>query len=38
MKTKNPYRKKSRLGTHKTRKIVKYFSLDLTATKTSEIT
>jgi hypothetical protein len=37
MKTKNPYRKKSRLGIHKTREIIKCFSLDLTSIKTAEI-
>lgn len=37
MKLKNPYRKKSRLGTHKTREIIRCFSLDLTASKTAEI-
>ena len=38
MKTKNPYRKKSRLGIHKTREIIKYFSEDLNASLTSKIT
>lgn len=38
MKSKNPYRKKSRLGIHKTREIIKYFSEDLNASSTSKIT
>lgn len=38
MKTKNRYRKKARLDNCKTREIIKCFSMDLTATKTAEIT
>lgn len=37
MKAKNPYRKQTRLGIHKTREIIRCFSLDLTAIKTAEI-
>lgn len=37
MKTKNPYRKKTRIWIRKTREIVKYFTLDLPASKTTEI-
>lgn len=37
MKPKNPYRKQTRLGIHKTREIIRCFSLDLTAIKTAEI-
>ena len=38
METKNPYRKKTRIWTRKTREILKCFSLDLPAIKTSELT
>jgi len=37
MKVKKPYRKQARLGIHKTREIIRCFSLDLTAIKTAEI-
>ena len=38
MKTKNKYRKKARLDNSKTEEIIKYFALDLTASKVAEIT
>jgi len=37
MKAKNPYKKQTRLGAHKTREIIRCFSLDLTSVKTAEI-
>lgn len=38
MKTRNLYRKKSRIWNKKIREIVRYFSMDFTATKCSELT
>jgi len=37
MKSKNPYRKKSRIWTAKTREIIKYFSMDFPSVKVAEI-
>ena len=38
MKAKNPYRKKSRIWISKSREIIKYFSMDFPAVKTTELT
>jgi len=38
MKSRNPYRKKSRIWTAKTREIIKYFSMDVPAIKATELT
>jgi hypothetical protein len=38
MKRKNNYRKKARISEVKIRKILKYFSMDLTATQSAKIT
>ena len=38
MKSRNPYRKKSRIWTAKTREIIKYFSMDFPAIKATELT
>ena len=38
MKTSNPYRKKSRIWTAKSREIIKYFSMDFPAVKTTKLT
>jgi hypothetical protein len=38
MKTKSPYRKSCRISDGKIREIVRYFSLDLPAIKTTELT
>lgn len=37
MITKNPYKKNARISTYLTRKIIRYFAEDLTATKTSSL-
>jgi len=38
MESKNPYRKKSRIWTAKIREIIKYFSMDFPAVRTTELT